>query len=68
MIGHDEATSDDGKTGAIPRVISGKGTPAEEPALAESALLINEESPRDAMRVAKGAQSRTHDLGDSYGA
>jgi len=61
MIGQDKATSVDGKTGAIPRVISGKGTPAEEPAeepaLAESALPNTEESPWDAMRVAKGALS-----------
>ena len=39
MIGHGEATSDDGKTGVIPRVVSGNGASADGPTLAGSALI-----------------------------
>ena len=52
-IGQDEATSDDGETGVIPRVISGSGAPAVEPARARSALFTNEESSEGAMRFAE---------------
>ena len=66
MIVHGEATSDDGKTGVIPGVVSGNEASADGPTLAGSALITDKESSGDAMRFVEG-RNRTCDLGDSYG-